>query len=349
MGEPFGAVDHRDRLELGAAVEPGQLLRADPLDPRLPEPGRARRRGVEYRLERGDIGCPALVPGQPPDPRHHRRHHVEPGHLVLLDEPHRLQGVEPGHQDDVAAGPYRGGREGERAVVVERPGHQHLPVRPRAEQGRGRRRRLNRRGRCRHDQLGPPGAPAAGHGLQLGGHAGREAAGGQFRGHRLQHRPAAGLRLGHAGDQRRAGHVQEGDALGGRKPAGDGLRHRADGPRGEHGHHEVRRVGQADRDAGAVGHAAALKQPGEALDLAEEPGAGQRHRAAGKGRPVRSTFGTLPQSRQKGSPGHEPDHTSGPSRRPEPAPAAAESPCASRSDLAAARIVTGARSLTGQT
>ena len=56
VSEPFGPSDHRHGLQFGASVQFQHLLRAEPVDPRLLEPRRARRGHMEGHLQGGNVG-----------------------------------------------------------------------------------------------------------------------------------------------------------------------------------------------------------------------------------------------------------------------------------------------------
>ena len=99
---------------------------------------------------------------QPPDAAHHRRHEIEPGRAVLLDQAQRLLGVELDHQHDMRAGVQRRSRQAERRVVIERSGHQHRVAARIAPQRAFARAHRNHAGIAGDDQLGPSGRAAAG-------------------------------------------------------------------------------------------------------------------------------------------------------------------------------------------
>ena len=80
------AGDDRRRLRLGARVELPDRVGAEPLDPRLLQPRRARRGEVPHDLQRRHVVALAHVVGQLRDARHHRRHDVHRVGVVLVDQ-----------------------------------------------------------------------------------------------------------------------------------------------------------------------------------------------------------------------------------------------------------------------
>ena len=127
---------------------------------------------------------------------HHGRHEIDPVDAMLLDQAHRLGGVETAHPDDMVAGEQRqmGQREG--SIVIERAWIEHASVGALGVQNLVR---VPHRPAMVDDDLGPPGRAAAGHGLPVGGgRLGRE-------------RRVVALQVGirrhefHAGRQRRIG------------------------------------------------------------------------------------------------------------------------------------------------
>ena len=127
-----GAGDHGDRLALGAGVELPDPLGAEPVDPRLLQPHRARLGEVPDHPQRREVvGQPGLL-GQPPDPLHHRRDQVDDVGPVLGDGRQRRLGVEPLEQHDVTPGEQRLAGHQRRPVVVQRAGHDEAAVERRA-------------------------------------------------------------------------------------------------------------------------------------------------------------------------------------------------------------------------
>ncbi len=85
VGEPLLAVAPREAVGLGGAVVLDDL-RAEPLDHVLLDLHRARRGGVDDRLERRQVVARADVVGQLEHPAEHRRHDLAVGDAVALDE-----------------------------------------------------------------------------------------------------------------------------------------------------------------------------------------------------------------------------------------------------------------------
>jgi hypothetical protein len=117
VSQPLGPGDHRHGLQFRASVELKDLLRPEPVDPRLLEPLRAGRGEVEGDLQRGHVSGQPDSLGQPPDAKHHRRHQQQPGHPVLAGKAQRLGRVEPWHDHDVIAEQHPGRGDYERRVV----------------------------------------------------------------------------------------------------------------------------------------------------------------------------------------------------------------------------------------
>ena len=111
---------------------PGVVLvhdRAPPLDHLLLDGDRARRRGVDHHLQRGEVVPRAHLLGQLEHAHEHRRHDLGVGHLVALDEGQELLRIEVLHDHRGAADPLDGHVEAQRSRVVQRRGREvHHPV-----------------------------------------------------------------------------------------------------------------------------------------------------------------------------------------------------------------------------
>ena len=182
--QPLLAGDDGGDLPLGAGVQLDDALGAEPADPGLLQPHRARLGQVPHRAQRVEVVALAHRDRQPPDALHHRGDQVDDLGAVGLDGGQGALGVEPGQDRHVAAPQQRLARPHDRAVVVERPRHDEAAAGLQAQ---------------RHRALGVEQAALAGHD-QLG--AARRAARRRRlprRGHGVGQRPGGGRRVGRRG------------------------------------------------------------------------------------------------------------------------------------------------------
>ncbi len=205
---------------------------------------------------------------------------------------HRRQGrlgVEAGQDHQVGALAEAGHRGGERAVVIERSGHDHDVVASGAI-GPDLDRRIDARA-AREDQLGPAGRSAGGGRLpdrrRAVGKRAFVAAAERDQGRNIETRTVAG-RDGVTGDDHRgAGQLHDGLGLGGRQAPGDRLGRRPDFPEAVAGLDEVDAVGQAHGDEIGRLDARRLQAPGDGVGAPVELAPGDRAVGVGDGRGVR--------------------------------------------------------------
>ena len=223
---------------------------AEPVDPRLLEPHRARLGEVPDDAQRRQVVAQADVLGEPPDPLHHRRHEVDDVGPVGFDGGERRLGVEALEQHDVAAAQQRLARPHRRTVVVQRAGHHEAAVRRQAERRRAHRGR-SATGRRRRSAWGgpssrPTSAPStpARRRRAAARRRDRPATGSRRAGTR---RPSSAARLG-ADDDLRAGEADDLGELARRQLGRHRLRHGAELPAGDVGDEPVDRVRQGDGD-----------------------------------------------------------------------------------------------------
>ena len=156
--------DDRRGLRLGTGVELPDRVGAEPLDPLLLQPRRARRGEVPHDLQRRDVVALAHLGRELRDARHHRRHHVHRVRMPAVDQLQRLLRVEATAEHDVIAREQRRDRPHERTVVVQRARHHVRAVdlhhQQRVELG------IDEPGTAREDQLRPAGAAAGRHRLE---------------------------------------------------------------------------------------------------------------------------------------------------------------------------------------
>ena len=126
--QPLGTGDDRRGLSFGAGVQLVDSLGAQPIDPDLLQPLRARLGQVPHDAQAGEIERIAHVFGKAPDALHHRWHHVQHGALVLLDRGQRRLRIELLQQSHMVARKQRLAAPHTGAVVVERAGHHQAAV-----------------------------------------------------------------------------------------------------------------------------------------------------------------------------------------------------------------------------
>ena len=101
--EPLDAGDDRGGLRLGAGVQLVDPLRAEPVDPRLLEPRRARLGEVPDDAQRRHVVAERARRRRGADALHHRRHEVDDVDAVALDRGERCLGVEALQEHDMVA------------------------------------------------------------------------------------------------------------------------------------------------------------------------------------------------------------------------------------------------------
>ena len=156
--QPPVRIDHG-----GAALGTAVVLEQDrppPFDHPVLHVHRARRRGVEHRTDRGDVGGAANVVGQREKAMEHRGHHLRVRDLIATAQLEHRLGRPLVHEDDGVADVQRGRREPQRRRVVQgtlhemdavadgdvdlrRDDRRAAPRRPPVTDPRGRGRRLS--------------------------------------------------------------------------------------------------------------------------------------------------------------------------------------------------------------
>src|SRR3546814_2216663 len=87
MRPPLAAIKDRVPLALRTSIDLPNILRADPIDPGILEPGRHGRGTVPDRFKRRNVIAAPHLFGQAPDTVHHRGNHHRHGYVKLDDPP----------------------------------------------------------------------------------------------------------------------------------------------------------------------------------------------------------------------------------------------------------------------
>ena len=135
--QPLRAVDHRDRLHLGAAVELPHITGTQDVDPRLFHGGRAWRGHVPQAPQGGQVVRVRCGLVGPRKALQHGRDGGHPTRPVPANQPEALLGVEACGQDDVMPEQPPGQGRHRRRVVRQRPGDEHGLVGLDTEHGSG--------------------------------------------------------------------------------------------------------------------------------------------------------------------------------------------------------------------